>query len=116
MKDQLSQAGVLREEWDYDTRTYTSWGPDGVQTAQRPFAAAENADADARVASATLDANQTTVTTALGGSQVFDVLRTVANGTGVFATNAARDAAIRTCARALVILVRLSLRRFDATD
>jgi hypothetical protein len=52
----------------------------------------------------------------LGGAAVFDALRTVASGTGQFATAAARDAAIRTCARALVILVRLTLRRLDGTD
>jgi hypothetical protein len=116
MKDQTSQGGVLREEWDTDTRTYTAWSATGVQTVQRPFTAAENTRADTRIAAGATEANEATLQGSLGGGQVFDNLRTIATGTGLFATAATRDAAIRTCARALVILIRLQLRRLDATD
>lgn len=116
MKRQTFASSVLREEWDHDTRTYRRFDATGVQVEQRPYVADEHAEADASVAAAQVTANEATVTGALGGSQVFDALRQVAAGTGTFATAAARDAAIRTCARALVLLVRLQLRRLDAAD
>lgn len=39
--------GILRERWDDETRTYTAWDEDGVQTEQRPYTAEENTRADA---------------------------------------------------------------------
>ncbi len=60
--------------------------------------------------------NEAALTAALGDSAVFDNLRTIANGSGTFATAAVRDMAIRTCARALVILIRLKLKRLDEVD
>jgi hypothetical protein len=60
-------------------------------------------------------ANEADVATVIGGP-LFDTLRVVAGGTGQFTTAAARDAAIRTCARALALLIRLQLRRLDTTD
>lgn len=116
MKDQISSGGRLREEWDFDARLYTKWDENGVQVLQRMFGSAENAAADERIAAATQESNEGTLTGQLGNGQIFDNLRTVANGTGVFATAALRDAAIRTCARALVILIRLKIRKLDALD
>lgn len=40
--------GVLREQWDDGTRTYTAWDASGVQTSTRPYTTQENADADNR--------------------------------------------------------------------
>jgi hypothetical protein len=51
--------GVLRERWDDTTRTYTAWNASGVQTATRPYTAAENAAADAAAAAAAADAART---------------------------------------------------------
>ncbi len=47
---------------------------------------------------------------------LFDTLSAIARGTGSFPSNAARDAAIRACARALMILLRSRLSRTDAAD
>jgi hypothetical protein len=47
---------------------------------------------------------------------ILDNVRAVANGSGTFANNTIRDAAIRTTARALVILIRLQQRKLDAVD
>lgn len=116
MRRQVFTSSVLREEWDHDTRTYRRFDATGAQAEARPYTAEEAAQADADLAAAQQTANEAAVTGALGGAQVFDALRQVAAGTGTFATAAARDAAIRTCARALVLLVRLQLRRLDATD
>lgn len=60
------------------------------------------------------EANERTSRAQLDG--VFENLRTVANGTGTFANNTVRDAAIRNSARALVILIRLHQGKLDATD
>lgn len=48
--------------------------------------------------------------------QVFDNVLKVARETGTFTNNVARDAAIRTCARGIVLVVRLLRDRNDATD
>lgn len=42
--------GVLREEWDDSTRTYTEYDENGQVTSSRPYTEAENAAADAAVA------------------------------------------------------------------
>jgi len=42
-------AGVLRQQWDDGTRTYTEWDENGVRTEQRPYTAEEHASADAAV-------------------------------------------------------------------
>ena len=46
MYRQLFKNGVLVEEWDDDTRTYTAWNTRGVQTSTRPYTSDENAQAD----------------------------------------------------------------------
>lgn len=97
MKRQNFQASVLREQWDGDTRLYTRWDAAGVQVLQRVFTAAENTQADADTANAADDDDRV---------QVSDAVRIVAAGTGQFATAAARDAAIRALARAIVRLSR----------
>lgn len=101
--------GVWVEEFDTDTGTYTRRAPDGTVLAQRPLTAAEAAELSA------LD-NEARIRASLAGSAQFNALRQIATDTGVFATNAARDAAIRTCARAIVALVRLAVQRLDAPD
>ena len=42
--------GVLREQWDDDTRTFTAYDAQGQQTSTRPYTAEENAAADAALA------------------------------------------------------------------
>lgn len=100
--------GVWVEEFDSTAGTYTRRDKAGVVLVARPLTADEAADLLA------MD-NEAAVRAALGSTQ-FDAVRVVARGTGTFATDVVRDAAIRTCARAIVALVRLNLRRFDATD
>jgi len=106
--------GVLRERWDYTTRVYTAWDDQGTQTAQRPFNAEENALADAELSVAAQETNEIQVAANLDG--IFDSLRTVATGTGTFVNNTARDAAIRACARGIILIIRLLRRRLDAVD
>ena len=65
---------VLRELWNSATRTYTAWDAQGVETAQRAFTAAENAEADAYLAGVTRDGNRDTLTTQVGADLA--VLRT----------------------------------------
>jgi hypothetical protein len=58
---QVYENGVLREQWDDTTRTYTAWDADGDQTEQRPYTAEENAQADAAAVQATQTANKSTI-------------------------------------------------------
>ena len=46
MNRQVFKNGVLVEEWDDVTRTYTAWNTRGVQTSTRPYTSYENAQAD----------------------------------------------------------------------
>ena len=116
MKRQVFSNSILREEWDSVTRLYTAWDETGAQVTQRALTADEGSAIDAEVAATLTDTNEAQLKTNLGASAVFDALRTISVGTGTFATNATRDAAIRACARGLVILIRLTLRRLDSTD
>lgn len=87
------------------------------QTDQRTVTEYDAQDAVVRTFIVTIDgrrANEETLRGQLDG--VFENLRTVANGTGTFANNTVRDAAIRNSARALVILIRLYQGKLDATD
>jgi len=107
--------GVRRERWDYNTRVYTAWNEQGTQTAQRPFTAEENGRADAELSVAAQETNETQIGANIDGA-LFDSIRTVATGTGTFTNNTTRDAAIRTCARGIVLVIRLLRRRLDTVD
>ena len=50
MNRQVFENGVLVEEWDDDTRTYTAWNTQGVQTSTRPYTTVEQEQADAAAA------------------------------------------------------------------
>ena len=43
---EIYENGTLVERWDDDTRTYTAWNTQGVQTSTRPYTSDENAQAD----------------------------------------------------------------------
>lgn len=100
--------GVWVEEYDTDAQTYTRRDGAGTVLAQRAFTAAESAELGA------ID-TEATVRAALVSTQ-FDAVRAIARGSGTFASDVVRDAAIRANARAVVALARLALRRFDAVD
>lgn len=114
MKRQTFAKSVLREEWDSATRRYSRWDEGGRRVENRAFTAEEDAEIDAALAATQAEANETAVTAMLGDG-VFDELRALANGAGTLTTGQ-RDTAIRTCARGLVLLIRLQLRRFETTD
>lgn len=109
MKSGSNVNGVWVEEFDTDTGTHTRRSEDGKVLSTRALTADEMAELIAAD-------NETRIRVALTGSDQFDALRQVASGTGQFATNAGRDAAIRACARGLVAIIRLTARRLDATD
>ena len=43
---ELYENSTLVGRWDDDTRTYTAWNTQGVQTSTRPYTSDENAQAD----------------------------------------------------------------------
>ena len=115
MKRQVFQDSQLRVEWDTNTRLYTEWASNGVQTLQRAFTPEENVEADQLNSIEQSETNERQNAQNLDGS-LFDNLRTVAQGSGTFASNAVRDAAIRSCARGIVLVIRLLRKRNDAVD
>lgn len=108
MKAGSNVNGVWVEEYDSAAGTYTRRDKAGAVISQRPLTADEAAEF------AAMD-NEAAIRAALASTQ-FDGVRAVARGSGTFASEAIRDAAIRACARAIVALVRLQLRRLEAAD
>jgi hypothetical protein len=101
--------GVWVVEYNTTTSKYIRRAADGTVLEERDLTADE-------VAFLAEQANESLLRDRLAGSQQFDALRSVANGSGTFATAAERDAAIRLCARGLVAVVRLMLRKLDANN
>jgi len=58
MNTEIWENGVLRTRWDITSRTVSSWDANGVLIEERPYTAAENASADAMVATEALNAAQ----------------------------------------------------------
>jgi len=112
MSQRIHIGGVLRELWDDDARTYTSWGKDGKQTEQRPYTAAEAAAADAAAAEDTADRNRTTV-----ADQAAAALDANAAYLGTASpTNAQVAAQVKALTRQANKLIRLQLGKLDGTD
>lgn len=74
---------VLREEWNHNTRIYTSWNMSGVQLTQRAYTAPENAVADLKNAEETATINRATIeeqaATALETNTTFLAIATPTN-------------------------------------
>jgi CRP-like cAMP-binding protein len=97
------EAGRLRERWDETSKTYTAWDAAGAQVAQRPFTAAEEAEATALTAATTREVNRTTILDRLAENRA--TLRTIA--TAASFTNTQRDEALRALARNAVVQNRV---------
>lgn len=104
------QVGVLVEQWDDGTRTYTDFRTDPDTT--RLYTAQENTEADARTAEATEDANRRTIEESLDlrmGTMQAIVDDTNAN------INSNPAARIKDIARAVRLLIRQARGDFDGT-
>jgi hypothetical protein len=101
--------GVLRELWVDQSRTYTAWDENGVQTVSRAYNAEENARADANATYQSEEGNRQTIEAALfnGLTELDTIINTANNQLGA--------AAIKTLARILRRVIRLLIRRFDGT-
>lgn len=103
--------GVLTQEWNDDTRTYTDYrmDPDLV----RPYNAAENAAADAAATAKTEATNAATLEQELDAA--LDSLQVILDDTNSnINTNAA--ARIKDIAKALKKTIRVVNDRFEATE
>lgn len=104
--------GVLREQWDETARVLTSWDKHGVQVEQRPYTAAENAQADARAAAETLVANEQSISTKL--QQDLAAMQAILDQTNAdLNANPAQE--IKDLARAVRRLIRKVERILDDT-
>jgi hypothetical protein len=103
-------AGYTR--WNDSARTVTTHGDTGAQLSSRPYTAAENSAADARIAQATSNANRATIEQAL--ADALTTLQSVIDDTNAN-INANPAARIKDLARVQRRAIRLLIRRFDGT-
>lgn len=108
------QDGILRERWDDGTRLYTAWDEMGAQIDQRPYTAAENADADARAAAAQLEANETTIASRLVTVDMPAMQAIIDQANADLRADPSQE--IKNIARAVRRLARKVETLFDSTD
>ena len=113
MSTRVFTNGVLREEWNDDTRTYTAWDENGTQTESRPYTAEENAAADAAATVETEESNKSTIETNL--EEDLDAMQAILDQDNA----ALRDdpsQEIKDIARANRRLIRMALDDFTGTE
>jgi hypothetical protein len=99
---------VLREKWDDATRTYTAYDAAGAQTSTRAYNAAENAEANAIVATS----NASTIDTNLAADLV--TLQAMIDATNA-TINASPASYIKDLARVQRRIVRRVIGKLDGT-
>ena len=110
--DSAAPAQNKSQQWDDDTRTYTSWDMSGTQTLQRAYTTQENADADARQQAATDDANRKSLQT-----KASNAIATNNNFLAIASpTNAQAVAQVQLLTRENTAIIRLLLGLLDSTD
>jgi hypothetical protein len=110
---QVYTDGVLREQWDDATRTYTAWDENGEQTEQRPYTAEENAQADAAATAATETANKSTIETNL--EQDYANMQAIkAQSNADLRADPSQE--IKQIADAVRRLTRMALENYSGTD
>lgn len=132
--------GIVRLRADDTTRTVTTWSNAGVQTSQRAYTAAENADADARALADTAATNRSSIETralaalTANATDVTQDATIITQANALAATTGTRTLAqlsgdVRALAQGVAILagndtnakrelnalIRLALGQFDAT-
>lgn len=71
MSVQRYEAGVLRQFWNDETRTYSEYDEHGVLLREEDYTPEQNAEADARAAGALLEANKSSLQTNLEADVVW---------------------------------------------
>jgi hypothetical protein len=111
MRHQTVQDGVVRREWDTDTRTYTERDEAGEVVETRAFTPVESVWADAMLVEETAEQNGSTLRSradqALAANQAF-----LASSR----TNAQSLAQVTALTRQMNGVIRLLLGRLDGTD
>ena len=106
----FSADGVLQEQWDDDTRTYTDFRPN--PDVSRPYTIEESAAADADAVVRTADKNRGTIEeqagAALDANTAYLAIATP--------TNAQVAAQVKALTRQNNKIIRLALGRLDGTD
>jgi hypothetical protein len=105
------EQGVLVEEWNDDTRTYTDFTTDPDTT--RPYTADENAEADVRQDQATAATNSVEITSDLDQALI-DLQVIIDSDNSVINDNPAGE--IKDQARILKKIIRKLNERFEDTE
>ena len=115
MSAQRYENGVLRNQWDDPTRTYTEWDAQGVQTLTRAYTAAENAAADAIAADVAVTANENTIRAETEANLAKLDAEIINLTNAALFTQSGTGNALKLLARTLRLVIRLLIRRFDGT-
>jgi hypothetical protein len=110
---QVYQDGVLREEWNDATRTYTAWDANGVVTDERPYTTDENAAADARAATDQQAQNKSTIEANLE-QDYLNMQDIEAQSNADLRADPSQE--IKDIARAVRRLTRMALENYSGTD
>jgi hypothetical protein len=105
--------GAIREFWDDDTRTYTSWDAAGTVTETRPYTAEENTAADATATVEQETANKSTIE--LNLEEDLDAMQAIIDQTNE-ELRADPSQEIKEIARAARRLIRLALDDYTGTE
>ena len=109
----VSPDGVVLEEWNDDTRTYTSRNPDGTVLLTRPYTAEENAAADERATQETQSENKSTIEQNLEADlAAMQAIKDQANS--ALRTDPSQE--IKDIAVAVRRLIRMALEDYSGTE
>lgn len=111
MSRQAFKDGVLFEEWDDATRTYTDYSTEPPTS--RPYTAAENASVDAQIVAEAQDSNKRTIQEALTAD--LTAMQEIINQTNAdLRADPAQE--IKSIARAIRRIDRMILGDFTGTE
>ena len=115
MSDSVYTNGVLRQEWDDNTRTYSEYDESGtlIEGMPRPYNSEENARADASLSQAMVEQNKVTVQQNLA-ADLTEMQNILAQTNATLRDDPSQE--IKSIARAVRRLTRAALGDYSGTE